>query len=404
MAAFEYRALDAQGQKKKGTVEADTPRQARQQLRDQGLSPLSINQVEHKHKSPKQHFLGGPRLAKRDLTLITRQIATLIRSGLPLDEVLGAVSQQTEKRGSQRVLLALRGRVLEGLSLADACRQFPNAFPPLYHATIAAGESSGKLDEVLERLADHLEAQEEIRQKVQLALIYPVLLTVLSLLIVVGLLTYVVPEIVGVFDSLGQELPILTLWLIKTSDFFQEYLLAILLLLLAMWVVFRILLRIDTFRLNLHGALLRIPLVGRFSKYSNAARFARTLAILTGSGVELLEALRIAGLVIPNIAIRTAVEHAAIKVREGASLSRTLEQSNLFPPITIHLIASGETSGQLDRMLKSAADTQEREIQSQTAMLLGIFEPALILLMGGVVLIIVISILLPIFEMNQLVR
>lgn len=404
MGVFEYQALNGQGRKKKGVLEADTPRQARQQLRDQGLSPLFVGLAEQKRKTSGQVFFGGPRLKNRDLTLITRQIATLSRSGLPLDEVLDAVSRQTEKKSVHRILIGLRGRVLEGLSLAEACRQFPNAFSPLYRATISAGESSGRLDDVLERLADHLEKREEIRQKVQIALIYPVLLTFLSILIVIGLLTYVVPEIVGVFDNLDQELPTLTRWLISTSDLFREYGLIILLLMLVSWVSFRLLLRMRKFRFTVDKTLLRVPLFGRFLKNSNAARFTRTLAILSGSGVELLEALRIAGQVIPNLAIKAAVEHAATKVREGGSLSHLLEQSKLFPPITVHLIASGESSGQLDRMLENAADTQEREIQSQTAMLVGIFEPMLILLMGGVVLVIVISILLPIFEMNQLVK
>ncbi len=404
MGAFEYQALDNQGRKKKGVIEADTPRQARQQLRDQGLSPLSVDLVENKQKISAKGVFGGPRLRNRDLTLITRQIATLSRSGLPLEEVLSAVSRQTEKKSARRILSGLRSRILEGLSIADACGHYPNAFSPLYRATIAAGESSGKLDEVLERLADHLEKREEIRQKVQIALIYPILLTVLSILIVIGLLTYVVPEIVGVFDNLGQELPTMTRWLISVSDLFREYGLIMLLGLLILWTSFRLLLRIQTFRFAVHRLLLQVPLFGRFLKNTNASRFTRTLAILSGSGVELLASLKIAGQVIPNLAIRAAVEHAAAKVREGGSLSRLLEQSKLFPPITVHLIASGESSGQLDRMLENAANTQEREIQSQTSMLVGIFEPMLILLMGGIVLVIVISILLPIFEMNELVK
>jgi general secretion pathway protein F len=402
--AFEYEALDLQGRRKTGTVEGDTPRQARQFLRDQGLTPLAVDPIGEKRDKRSSGVFGGPRLNNRDLTLITQQLATLSQSGMPLEETLGAVSRQTEKKSARRVLAGLRARVLEGLSLADACAQYPKTFSPLYRATIAAGETSGKLDDVLEQLADHLENREQVHQKIQLALIYPLLLTVISILVVIGLLTYVVPEIVEVFDNLGQNLPTLTRWLIATSDFFRDNGLLLILVLLATWTLFRLLLRLETFQYKVHKLLIRLPVIGRFSRVGNSARFTRTLAILTNSGVELLESLRIASRVIPNLAMRSAVENAAVKVREGDSLSRVLEQSGIFPPIAVHLIASGESSGQMGKALRKAADTQEREIRSVTEMLVGIFEPMLILFMGGIVLVIVISILLPIFEMNQLVR
>lgn len=403
MGAFEYLALDPQGRKQKGIVESDTPRLARQQLRERGLTPLSVDAVTSR-EARQQPLLVGRGISTRDLALFTRQLATLSRSGLPLEESLHAVSQQTEKGRIRRIILGVRAKVLEGQSLASAFAQYPNAFPDLYRATVDAGESSGKLDLVLEKLADYVETREQLRQKIQLALIYPILLTTISILVVIALLTYVVPEIVGVFDNLGQELPLLTVLLIRLSDFLRAYGLYVLGGLIAAWLLWRMLLQAEGFRAAYHRLQLRLPLIARFVRGTNTARFTRTLAILTSSGVELLEALRIASQVLPNLPMRAAVEEAAIKVREGESLHRALDQTKLFPPITVHLIASGESSGQLPKMLESAAENQQREVQSLAEVMVGIFEPVLILFMGLVVLGIVIAILLPIFEMNQLVR
>ncbi len=402
MAVFEYKALDAGGQSKKGFIESDTPRQARQLLRDQRLSPLSVS--ESGQRSERQGTRPSRRkISSKDLSLITRQLATLSHSGLPVEESLQVISRQTEKNRIRHIILDLRAAVLEGQSLAQACDKHPAVFTPLYRATVSAGESSGKLGAVMERLADHLEKRDQMRQKLQLAMIYPVLLSVISLLVVVGLLIFVIPEIVGVFDNLGQELPALTQGLISLSLFIKRYGIFLVALLLAIWLTFRLMLKIEPFRKGIDRLLLTLPLYGRFTRNANAASFARTLAILTDSGVELLESLGIAAKIIPNTAMRDAVSRAAVGVREGGSLSNALAQSKLFPPITLHLIASGETSGQLAKMLKSAADNQEQEVQSTAEMTVGIFEPALILVMGGVVLTIVIAILLPIFEMNQLV-
>ena len=403
MGAFEYQALDKQGRQKRGIIESDTPRLARQLLRERGLSPLSVEAVTNR-ESRQQTSFGGRGISTRDLALVTRQLATLSRSGLPLEESLQAVSQQTDKGRVRRIILGVRSRVLEGQSLSNALANFPNAFPQLYRATVDAGESSGKLDFVLEKLAEYVETREQLRQKIQLAMIYPILLTLISILVVIGLLTYVVPEIVGVFDNLGQELPILTVWLITASNFLRDYGLFVLGGLGAIWAASTALLRIESVRFAHHAMQLRLPLIARFVRGSNSARFTRTLAILSGSGVELLEALGIASQVLPNLPMRKAVETAAVRVREGDSLSRALHQTKLFPPITVHLIASGEASGQLPKMLERAADNQQRDVQYMAEMLVGIFEPVLILVMGGVVLTIVIAILLPIFEMNQLVR
>lgn len=403
MAVFEYQALDGKGRSQKGSLESDSIRVARQQLKDRQLILLSIQEVRKQEGSSRSRWL-VPRIGMRQLGHITRQLAALLKSGLAIDEALDIIARQLESAKAKRILLAIRGRILEGQSMAQACQGFPSSFPPLYRATIEAGESSGKLDQVLEKLADYLGDKGQLQRKLQMAMIYPMLLSAVSLLVVIGLLAYVVPEITGVFDKMGQKLPDITQALIACSEFLQHnglwlLLLAVLSTLAAQW-----LLRRPVVKMRYHRALLRLPLVAKFSRGLNTARFTRTLAILSTSGVELLHGLRISSQVLSNQAMQQAVVDAALKVREGQSLSRALENSGLFPPVTIHLIASGEASGQLPRMLESAADDQERDMQALTELTMGLFEPALILFMGLVVLTIVLAILLPIFEMNQLIR
>lgn len=403
MAVFEYQALNAKGQKLSGSLESDSIKSARQQLRQQQLILLEIQEV-HKKEVTGQTGLFTPRIGMRHLTHITRQLAALLTSGLAIDDALEIIARQLESANARRILLAIRSRILEGQSLANACQGFPSTFPPLYRATIEAGESSGKLDRVLEKLAEYLGDKGQLHRKLQMAMIYPILLSCVSLLVVIGLLAFVVPEITGVFDKMGQDLPGITQGLIACSDFFQNYGLALLVVIGLLFVAGSMLLRMPVPRLIFHRWLLTAPVVSSFSKGINTARFTRTLAILTNSGVELLEALKIASQVLSNLAMQHAVVNAAVRVREGQSLTKALEASRLFPPVTIHLIASGEASGQLPRMLESAADDQEREMQALTELTMGLFEPALILVMGLLVLMIVLAILLPIFEMNQLIR
>ena len=403
MAVFEYQALDAGGRKNKGSLESDSLKTARQQLKSRQLILLSIQEVRKQESADSMPWL-VPRIGMRQLAHITRQLAALLKSGLAIDEALNIIARQIESAKARRILLAIRGRILEGQSMAQSCNGFPSSFPPLYRATIEAGESSGKLDQVLEKLADYLGEKGQLQRKLQMAMIYPLLLSSVSLLVVIGLLAFVVPEITGVFDKMGQKLPDITQALISCSDFLQHHGLWLMLLAGLLALAFRLLLRRPDFRMNYHRWLLRVPLVARFSRGMNTARFTRTLAILCNSGVELLQALRISSQVLSNQAMQRAVGDAAIKVREGQSLSRAMETSGLFPPVTIHLIASGEASGQLLRMLESAADDQERDMQALTELTMGLFEPALILFMGLVVLTIVLAILLPIFEMNQLIR
>lgn len=402
MGAFEYSALDARGRRKRGVMEGDTARHVRSLLREQGLTPVEVETVAERGN---RRGLGvGTGITTTGLALFTRQLAILVRSGLPLEQALAAVSQQTESRPVQRMVLSVRAGVTEGRALADAMRDCGRAFPPLYTATVAAGEQSGHLDTVLERLADYVENRQRLRQKILLAMFYPVILTLVALGVVLVLLTYVVPQVVQVFESIDTELPVLTRGLIGLSEFLQTYGLVMLIMLVVAGVGARLALRRETVRRRFDRLVLSLPLVGRISRSLNTARFTRTFSILMGSGVPVLEALHICTQVITNLPMREAVGDAADRVREGTAIHTALGVSGLFPPITLHLIASGESSGQLDRMLERAADHQEQEVETLTSALMSVFEPLLILVMGGIVLLIVLAILLPIFDLNQLVQ
>lgn len=402
MAAYEYTALDAAGRQKHGLIEGDTPRHARQLLRERGLAPLQVTEVAERRGSGSPFQRGG--ISGAELSLFTRQLAILVRSGLPLDEALTAVSEQSESKRVKRVALGVRAGVVEGNSLAHSLNQFPNAFPALFRATVEAGEQSGKLDHILERLAEYVERRQVLRQKVSLALIYPVILTVVAISVIVALLTYVVPQVVEVFSSIDAQLPLLTRVLIAISAFLREFGLYLLMLMALGALVFMRMMRGEAFKRRVHGFVLGLPLVGRLTRGTNTGRFTRTLGILFGSGVPILDAMRIGTQVVSNLPMREAINEAAVKVREGAPLSRSLAASKLFPPITVHLIASGESSGKLDEMLNRSAENQEREVEMLVATTVSIFEPALIVIMGGIVLLIVLAILVPIFDLNQLVK
>lgn len=403
MGAFEYTAVDAGGKERKGILEGDTARQVRQLLRERQLFPLTVTEAAEREATRQQSFTLRPTMSSTDLALVTRQLATLVQSSMPLEEALLAVSEQTESTRVKSVLIGVRSKVMEGHTLADGLADFPKAFPEIYRATVSAGEQSGHLDAVLERLADYTEGRQVLRQKIQHAMIYPVVLTVLALLIVSGMLVYVVPKVVGVFSNTGRELPGLTVFLIALSDFLRDYGLVVLVGVVAAAVAGGRALRQPGPRRWRDALLLRIPLIAKLVRGSNTARFTRTLSILTGSGVPVLEALRISAEVVTNVPMREAVEVAAARVREGAPIGKSLAVGGYFPPLCVHLISSGEASGKLDAMLTRAATNQEREMDGLIAALLGILEPALIVTMGVIVLVIVLAILLPIFELNQLV-
>jgi general secretion pathway protein F len=338
-----------------------------------------------------------------DLALLTRQLATLVRAGLPLEEALLATSQQSEKPRVQSILLGVRARVMEGHTLASGLAEFPRVFPEIYRATVSAGEQSGHLDRILERLADYTENREQLRQKVVGALLYPIVLSVMSFTIVSILLVYVVPKVVEVFDTNRAKLPLMTRLLVAVSDFLRNYGVWLLIgLAILAWAAWQALKRPAT-RRRFHSTLLTLPVVGRLARGFNTARFTRTLSILTGSAVPVLEALRIAGEVITNLPMRDAVDVAAQRVREGAAIGRSLASSKLFPPMTVHLISSGESSGELEDMLERAAQSQERELDGLLATLVGLLGPLMIVAMGLFVMGIVFAMLLPIFEMNSLI-
>ncbi|MBM4233683.1 MAG: type II secretion system protein GspF [Gammaproteobacteria bacterium] len=410
MAAYDYVALDTAGREQRGVLEGDSPRQVRQLLRERQLLPVSVEPLretlQRRHGEGWLNWLPrrGTRVGSADAALMTRQLATLVRAALPLEEALLTVSQQSEKPAVQRVVAAVRARVVEGEPLAHALGDFPQVFPEIYRATVAAGEQSGRLDTVLERLAEYTENRDQLRQRVLGALLYPIVLTVMCVLIIVGLLTYVMPKVVEVFESGKTVLPLLTRMLLATSDFLQD---------LGPWLLLAIVLGMIGFfrwarapeaQRKVDALLLRLPLIGRLVRGFNIARFTRTLSILTGSAVPVLEALHIAGGVINNLPMRDAVTTATERVREGAPIGRSLAASRLFPPMTVHLISSGEASGRLEEMLERAAANQERELDGLLTALVGLLGPLLIVGMGLFVLIIVFAMLMPIFEMNALVR
>lgn len=403
MGAFQYVAVDPGGKEHKGVLEGDTPRHVRQLLRDRNLLPVEIAEVEGKSRSTRRSFAVRRGVGSLDLAIVTRQLATLVRAGLPLDEALQAASEQTEKARLKSIILGVRAKVLEGHTLASGLDDFPQAFPTVYRATVAAGEQAGQLDSVLERLADYTESRHGLSQKIGQALIYPIVLTTLSLLIVVFMLIYIVPRVVGVFETTGQQLPILTRGLIATSEFMQGWWWAIIILVVGVVFAARQILRGESARRRFHWWLLGVPLIGRVIRGVNTARFTRTLSILSASGVPVVDGLAISATVVSNLPMRGAVEEATVRVREGAAIGRSLSQSKMFPPMSIHLISSGESSGELDSMLDRAATHQESEMDSLIGAMLNVLEPALIILMGIMVLTIVLAILLPIFQINQLV-
>ena len=405
MGAFEYTALDAQGRERKGLIEGDTPKHVRQLLREKQLLPMDIQETaqQEQKKGRKRRFMRRG-ISSLDLAMLTRQLATLLRSGLPLEETLTAVAEQTEKPRVQRIVLGVRSKVIEGHPLADGLRDFPQAFPEIYRATVSAGEQSGKLDQVLERLSDYTESRQVMGQQVSNALVYPIVLLVLSCGIVSFLLAYVVPQVVSVFEASHQELPFATRLLIGMSDGIRHYwVYGVIAIGIAVWGFLRWL-KAPEARLRFDRLMLRMPVVGKLIRGLNTGRFSRTLSILTASAVPVLEALRISAEVVTNMPMKRAVEEAALRVREGAPIGRSLAARKLFPPMMIHLISSGESSGELEKMLERAATNQEREMDGLLSNMTNLLGPLMVVFMGAIVMFIVIALLLPIFQLNDLVK
>ena len=404
MGAFEYVALDQAGKESKGLLEGDTPKHVRQILRERSLLPVAVTEVAQKEAKRQRSFSLRRGISASELALVTRQLASLTQSGLPLEEGLLAVAQQNDNQRTKSIMLGVRSKVIEGHTLADGLREFPQAFPELYRSTVSAGEQSGHLDVVLDRLADYTEGRQELRQRINNAMVYPIALVVMSIGIISFMLASVVPRIVSIFDNTSGELPALTRMMIASSDFLREQWFFILLFLAAVTYGIWRLLQKENVRRKFHRFVLRMPIAGRLTRGVNTARFTRTLSILAGSGVPILEALKISAAVIENLPMREAVIAASVRVREGAAISQSLAASKLFPPMMIHLIASGEAGGKLEEMLTRTANYQEREVDGLIATLLGILQPLLIVIMGGIVITIVLAVLMPIFEINDLIR
>jgi general secretion pathway protein F len=406
MPAFRYEAVDATGASKKGVVNADSARSARSDLRSQGLVPIKVDaisaQVDASGATARRGF--GEKLSTTELALFTRQLASLLEAGLPLEQAFTALLEQAERPYVRDLVASIRSEVMGGSSMSDALSRHPRDFQEIYRALVASGEQIGQLSRVLSRLADYIERRNALVQKVKLAFTYPAIVTVVAFLIVIFLLTYVVPQIVSVFANTKQKLPLLTVIMLAISDFVRSYGFVVLGMLIAAGALVRKMLQNPQVKLRWHTWLLTAPLYGKFERSLNTSRFASTLAITTGSGVPILRALETSRDTLSNVAMRQLVEQASDSVREGASLARSLSAQKHFPPMLIHMIRAGEITGELPAMLDRAASAQESDLERRTLTIAGLLEPMLILAMGVVVLLIVLAVLMPIIEINQLVH
>lgn len=407
MAAFHYNALDAAGKPSSGMIEADSARLARTQLREGGLFVVELNSLSDTPAQGGARSFNLPfrkRIPLSEVSLMLRQLATLLEAGLPLEQAMAVLIEQGDNPAMRQVIAAMRSEVLAGNTLARAMEKHRDTFPEIHRALISAGEASGELATVMDKLATYSEAQQALQQKIGLAMVYPAIVIVVAVLVVGGLLIFVVPSVVEVFQQTRQALPFLTRALIGLSDFLAATWLYLIAILAVGGFASQRALQQEALRFQFHLRLLRLPIVGKLIRGSNTARMASTLSILVGSGVGLLTALNAACGVLTNLPMRRALEDAAMKVREGVTLSRALAASGLFPPVLVHLIASGEQSGRLDIMLDRVAKQQTQEVSGFTTALTSILEPVLILFMGAVVLLIVLAILLPIIQMNQMIK
>ncbi|RJF97573.1 type II secretion system inner membrane protein GspF [Noviherbaspirillum saxi] len=406
MPAFRYEAVDAAGATRKGVVNADSARAARSDLRAQGLVPILVDaiaaQVDELGQARSRAF--GDKLSTTELALFTRQLASLLEASLPLEQAFTALLEQAERAYVRDLVASVRSEVMGGSSLSDALSRHPRDFADIYRALVASGEQIGQLSRVLSRLADYIERRNALVQKVRLAFTYPAIVTVVAFAIVIFLLAYVVPQIVSVFANTKQKLPLLTVIMLAISDFVRSYGWIVALTAIAGFLVWRNALKNPDIKYRWHRWLLTAPLYGKFERSLNTARFASTLAITTGSGVPILRALQTSRDTLSNVAMREQVEEATASVREGVGLARALSAHKHFPPMLIHMIRAGEVTGELPAMLERASDAQEQDLERRALTIAGLLEPALILVMGVVVLLIVLAVLMPIIEINQLVR
>ena len=403
MPAFHYTAVDKEGNETKSSLEGDTDKHVRTILREKGLLPLLVKEIKADNSTKIKINFTQNSLSSIDLAYFTRQLATLIKSGIPIDEALFAINEQNKKQYIKNIILTIRSKIMEGYTLSDSFSDFPKSFPVIYTTTIAAGERSGHLSLILDKLADFTESRKKLQQQIKNALIYPTALVITALLVIAFMLAYVVPKVVYIFENFNQQLPLLTRIMIASSDFLLNYWLYIIVFSVMLIFLGGYLLKNDDTKSNYHSILLKLPIFGRLIMNMNSARFMQTLSILAGSGVPILEALKISANVVTSLPMKQAVNETTIRVSEGESISKSLSQSHLFPPMMIHMIGSGENSGRLEEMLDRATVNQEQEVENTIATLLGIMQPLTVIIMAGIVLLIVLAILLPIFEINNLI-
>lgn len=406
MPAYRYEAVDTMGTSTKGVVHAESPRAARSDLRARGLLPLFIDLIAS-DAGPQGSLLSrrfGDKLSTTELALFTRQLASLLEAKLPLEQAFSALLEQAERPYVRDLIASIRAEVMGGASLSDALSRHPRDFADIYRALVASGEHIGQLSGVLSRLADFVERRNALVQKVRLAFTYPAIVTAVAFSIVIFLLTYVVPQIVSVFANTKQELPFLTRAMLAISGFVRHWGWLVALLLVMAFISWQRALRDPAVKMRWHRWLLTAPLYGRFERSLNTSRFASTLAITISSGVPILRALQTSRDTLSNLAMREQVEEATSSVREGMSLARALSAHPHFPSMLIHMIRAGEVTGELPAMLNRASQMQEQDLERRALTIAGLLEPALILAMGVVVLLIVLAVLMPIIEINQLVR
>jgi general secretion pathway protein F len=402
MTTYSYKAVDNSGKDKSGVVQAESPRSARQLLREKGLIVAHI-QAAKEGKEKKSSFNLKKTISTLELSLITRQFAILLNSGLSIENALNALIDQLENADQKTIFMGVKSEVLSGRPLAASLRMFPKVFPPVYCSLINAGEQSGSLAKVMTKLADHSDRTRELTSKIMMALLYPVIVSIVAVVMIVALLVFVVPQVVKVFESSKQELPVLTKIMIATSEGLRSYGWIMLVAIVAIiFTIFR-LLKKEQFRIAFHRKLLTIPVAGKLLVNVDVARFTHILALLLASGVPMIAALEAGRDTVSNYMMKTAIDNSIKAVQEGVPLAIAMANENAFPPVVIHLIASGEKSGNLDHLLEQAGAHQELELSHRSQLLTGILEPALILFMGGIVLLIVIAIMLPILNMNKMV-
>lgn len=399
---FSFEALQSNGQSRKGVIEADSARAARALLREQDLVPLQVQPIQHAQHSILQRRLWGQHaFNSTQRAIFTRQLAGLVSSGLPLERALTALTDESEDARQRHVLASLRAEVNAGSPLAKAMGQYPQEFSGIYTAVIAAGEQSGDLGAVLERLADDLQERQTLQSKLIGAALYPAIVTCAAILIVIFLVSYVVPQVATVFADTQHSLPLLTVMLMTVSDFVRQWGWWLLLLSLLALGIFRLALRSPAFRRRFDARWLQLPLVGKLARGYNAARFAGTLAMLTNAGVPILRALQAAAETLGNTAMRADALDALVSVREGAPLASALAQKKRFPGLLAMFARLGEQTGQLPLMLERAANQLSSQVQRRAMHLATVLEPLLIIAMGVIVLLIVIAVMLPIIQLNQ---